>query len=205
MLVLVGTAVATAAALGKGTAGPAYNSLAVALSFGFILTPIVGSLGPISGAHVNPAVTLGLTAAGKFPWRDLPGYVTAQIVGAIIASMVVWAAYGHGAYYDSHLGAPSPVNGADGMQVFLVEALIAFILVLTVLFTATDNRARRRWRPDWRQLDPGPRQGEPGGRPGAGHVRQGGGRGEELRPVVALLSAMGVGVVLGFFLGFGRR
>ena len=140
MLVLVGTAVATAAALGKGTAGPAYNLLAVALSFGFILTPIVGALGPVSGAHVNPAVTLGLATAGKFPWRDLPGYVVAQVFGAIVASLVVWAAYGHGAYHDSHLGAPSPVNGADGWQVLLVEGLIAFILVLTVLFTATEAR-----------------------------------------------------------------
>ena len=140
MLVLVGTAVATAAALGKGTAGPAYNSLAVALSFGFILTPIVGALGPVSGAHVNPAVTLGLAVASKFPWRDLPGYVVAQILGAIVASLMVWAAYGHGAYFDSHLGAPAPVNGASGLQVLLVEALIAFILVFTVLFTATDDR-----------------------------------------------------------------
>ncbi|MGI4793343.1 MAG: MIP/aquaporin family protein [Janthinobacterium lividum] len=140
MLVLVGTAVATAAALGKGTAGPAYNSLAVALSFGFILTPIVGALGPVSGAHVNPAVTLGLAVAGKFPWRLLSGYVIAQTVGAIVAALAVWAIYGRGAYVDSHLGAPSPVNDAGSMQVLLAEALIAFILVLTVLFTATDPR-----------------------------------------------------------------
>ena len=140
MLVLVGTAVATAAALGKGTAGPAYTSLAVALSFGFILTPIVGALGPVSGAHVNPSVTLGLALAGKFPWRHLPGYVIAQTIGAIVAALAVWAIYGHGAYFDSHLGAPAPVNDAGSLQVLLAEALIAFILVLTVLFTATDPR-----------------------------------------------------------------
>jgi len=140
MLVLVGTAVATAAALGKGTAGPAYNSLAVALSFGVILTPIVGALGPVSGAHVNPAVSLGLALAGKFPWRHLPGYVIAQTLGAIVAALAVWAIYGHGAYFDSHLGAPAPVNDAGSFQVLLAEALIAFILVLTVLFTATDPR-----------------------------------------------------------------
>ena len=139
-LVLVGTAVATAAVLAKATAGPAYDSLAVALSFGLILIPIVGSIGQISGAHVNPAVTLRLAFAGKFPWKDLVFYWAAQLVGAIVASLAVWAAYGHGAYDTAHLGAPSPVNGASGMQVLLVEALIAFILVFTVLSTTTDRR-----------------------------------------------------------------
>ena len=140
LLVLVGTAVATAAVLGKGTAGPAYDSLSVALSFGLILIPIVGSLGQISGAHVNPAVTFGLAVAGKFPWKDVLPYWAAQLAGAIIAAVVVWAAYGHGAYADAHLGAPSPANGANALQVLLVEALIAFILVFTVISTTTDKR-----------------------------------------------------------------
>lgn len=140
LLVLVGTAVATAAVLGKGTAGPAYNSLAVALSFGLILIPIVGSLGQVSGAHVNPAVTFGLALAGKFPWPYVAPYWAAQLVGATVGAIVVWAAYGQGAYIDAHLGAPAPVNGASEMQVLLVEALIAFILVFTVISTTTDKR-----------------------------------------------------------------
>ena len=140
LLVLVGTAVATAAVLGKNTAGPAYNSLAVGLSFGLILIPIVGSIGQVSGAHVNPSVTLGLAVAGKFPWRFVLPYWAAQMIGAIVAAVVVWAAYGHGAYAVAHLGAPSPAHGADPLQVLLVEALIAFILVFTVISTATDPR-----------------------------------------------------------------
>ena len=140
LLVLVGTAVATAAVLGKGTAGPAYDSLAVALSFGLILIAIVGSIGQISGAHVNPAVTFGLAVAGKFAWRNVVPYWIAQLAGAIVAAVVVWAAYGHGAYATAHLGAPSPANGADALQVLLVEALIAFMLLFTVLSTTTDPR-----------------------------------------------------------------
>lgn len=140
LLVLVGTAVATAAVLGKNTAGPAYDSLAIALSFGLILIPIVGSLGQLSGAHVNPAVTLGLAVAGKFPWADVPAYMGAQLLGALGAALTVWAAYGHGAYSDAHLGAPAPVHGASALQVLLVEALIAFMLVLTVISTTTDKR-----------------------------------------------------------------
>lgn len=140
LLVLVGTAVVIAATQGKGTAGPAYNSLAVALSFGLILVAIVGAIGQISGAHVNPAVTLGLACVNRFPWRYVPIYMVAQIIGAIIASLAVWAAFGHGAYTDAHLGLPAPAHGASNLQVLLVEGLIAFMLVLTVIATATDPR-----------------------------------------------------------------
>ncbi len=139
MLVLVGTPVAAAAELGKTTAGPAYDSLAIALSSGLILIPIVGSLGPVSGAHVTPAVTFGLAIAKKFPRRYVSADMAAQLLGAVLAFIAVWAAYGHGAYA-VHLGAPAPSNGATWLQVLLVEALIAFSLVFTVLATAIDPR-----------------------------------------------------------------
>ena len=92
LLVLVGTAVATAAVQGKGTAGPAYNSFAVAMSFGLILVAIVGAFEQVSGAHVNPAVTLGLAVSGRFPWRCVLPYWSAQLLGAIVAALAVWAA-----------------------------------------------------------------------------------------------------------------
>jgi glycerol uptake facilitator-like aquaporin len=86
MLVFAGTAVATAAALALSIAGAPYNSLAVALAFGLILTALVSALGPVSGAHLNPAVTLGLASTGKFPWHYVPAYLGAQVGGAILAS-----------------------------------------------------------------------------------------------------------------------
>ncbi len=137
LLVLVGTAVASAAALGKNTAGPAYNSLAIALSFGLILMPIVASIGQISGAHVNPAVTIALAVVRKFPGRYVPAYIVAQMVGAIIASLVIWGAYGKTGYA-VHLGAPA--HGAAYLQVLLTEALIAFMLMFTIIAVATDPR-----------------------------------------------------------------
>jgi MIP family channel proteins len=141
LLVLVGTAVATAASLGKNTAGPAYDSLAIALSFGLVLVAIVAALGQVSGAHVNPAVTIGLAVTGKFPWRYVPAYIVAQIVGALVAALAVWGAYGQQAYDKAHLGTPTPAHGASDLQVVLVEALIAFLLVFTVMAVATDKRA----------------------------------------------------------------
>lgn len=139
-LTLIGTAVATAAVLGKNTAGPSYDSLAIALAFGLVLVAIVAALGQVSGAHVNPAVTVGLAVVGKFPWRYVPAYIVAQIVGSIVAALAVWGAYGQRAYSVAHLGAPSPVHGSTDLQGFLVEALIAFLLVFVVMAVATDPR-----------------------------------------------------------------
>jgi len=140
LLVLVGTAVATAATLGKNTAGPAYDSLAIALSFGLVLAALVTALGPTSGAHVNPAVTVSLAVTGRFPWRYVPAYLIAQLGGAVLAALAVWGAYGQRAYTVAHLGTPAPVHGATDLQGFLVEALIAFLLVFVVTAVSTDPR-----------------------------------------------------------------
>ncbi len=140
LLVLIGTAVACAAVLGQETAGPPYDSLAIALSFGLVLTAIVAGLGQVSGAHVNPAVTLGLATVGKFPWRLVPSYIIAQLVGALLAALAVWGAYGDRARELANLGAPALVPEATAPQGFLVEALIAFLLVFVVVAVATDPR-----------------------------------------------------------------
>lgn len=139
-LVLIGTGVACAAILGQETAGPPYDSLAIALSFGLVLVAIVAGLGQVSGAHVNPAVTLGLAAAGKFPWRYVPGYLIAQLSGGVLAALAVWVAYGDRARDVANLGATAPVPEATALQGLFVEGLIAFLLVFTVVAVATDPR-----------------------------------------------------------------
>ncbi len=92
VLVLVGTAVAVAAILGRQIAGSPYDSLAIALAFGLVLVALVGALGHTSGCHLNPAVTLGLASIGKFPWRYVPVYIAAQMVGAVLAGFALWGA-----------------------------------------------------------------------------------------------------------------
>ena len=142
ILIFTGCAVATAAILQSSTAGPlSYNSLAVALAFGLALTVVVAAIGHVSGAHVNPAVTLGLAATNKFPWPYVPIYIGAQLLGAILGAMAVWITYGQTAREFAELAATFPVEGVGDLRAFLVEVLVTFILVFVVISVATDERA----------------------------------------------------------------
>jgi MIP family channel proteins len=138
ILVFGGTAVAVAAILSRPTAGGAYGSLAIALAFGLALAIVVASIGHVSGAHVNPAVTLGMAATGKFPCI----YIAAQLVGAVLAALATWLTFGGaGARSEASLAATYPAQGVGDLQAFIVEILITFILVFVVMAVATDERA----------------------------------------------------------------
>lgn len=141
ILVFGGTAVAVGAILARPTAGGPYDSLAVALAFGLALAAVVAALGHVSGAHVNPAVTLGMASAGKFPWKYAPHYIGAQIVGAALGALATWLTFGGPARSEASLAATYPARGVGDLQAFLVEVLITFILVFVVMSVATDERA----------------------------------------------------------------
>jgi MIP family channel proteins len=141
ILVFGGTAVAVAAILSRPTAGGAYGSLAIALAFGLALAVVVAAIGHVSGAHVNPAVTLGMAATGKFPWNYAPIYIAAQLLGAVLAAQATWITFGDAARSEAKLAATYPAQGVGDLQAFLVEILITFILVFVVMAVATDERA----------------------------------------------------------------
>ncbi len=142
ILIFTGCAVAVAALLQVSTAGPLfYDSLAVALAFGLALTIVVAAIGHVSGAHVNPAVTLGLAATNKFPWQYVPIYVGAQLAGAILGAIAVWITYGEAGREIASVAATFPVDGVGDIRAFLVEVLVTFILVFVVISVATDDRA----------------------------------------------------------------
>jgi len=142
VLVFGGTAVAVGAILSRPTAGAAYDSLAVALAFGLALAAVVAAVGHVSGAHVNPAVTLGMAVTGKFPWQYTPHYVGAQLVGAVLAALATWVTFGGaGARGEAKLAATYPAQGVGDLQAFIVEIFVTFILVFVVMAVATDQRA----------------------------------------------------------------
>ncbi len=143
VLVLAITSAAVAAALSRPVAGAPYGSLAVPVAGGLALAIAVASLGHISGAHLNPAVTLGLAVNRHFPWACAPGYVIAQVAGATAAAAVTWGLYGNQARSAARLGATVPAAGVSAGRVVAAEAAVTFVLVLVVVAVATDSRVPR--------------------------------------------------------------
>jgi MIP family channel proteins len=142
ILIFTGCAVAVAAILGRSTAGPGiYDSLAVALAFGLALVAIVAAIGHISGAHVNPAVTLALAATKKFAWQYVPIYIGAQLVGALLGAIAVWIIYGDASRELANVAATFPAEGVGDLRALVAEILVTFILVFVIISVATDDRA----------------------------------------------------------------
>ena len=89
---LLGTFVLVVAGTGAIVVNQATGALGhagVALTFGLVVMALIHTLGDISGAHLNPAVTLGFAAGGRFSWTRVPGYIIAQLAGALAASAFI--------------------------------------------------------------------------------------------------------------------
>ncbi len=92
LLVLLGDGVVAGVLLNKSKA---QNSGWIVITTGWAMAVAMAvyAVGRVSGAHLNPAVTVGLAVAGKFAWADVPGYIAAQFVGAFLGALLVWLAY----------------------------------------------------------------------------------------------------------------
>jgi len=121
---------------GAGILAPAAQGTIIpALAHGFALFLAISVLGRVSGAHVNPAVTLSLASVGRFLWAQVPVYIIAQFVGAIVAAFGVEALYGKNASI-----APTIAAGVGGGTAFGAEAIGAMFLVVAVVAAAADPR-----------------------------------------------------------------
>jgi aquaporin Z len=125
-------------ALGIGFAG-------VALAFGLAVLTMAYALGPISGGHFNPAVTIGLWAGGRFPGRDVAAYVAAQVAGALVAGAVLYAIASGAPGFDPLAGFASNGYGAHspGHYGLASAALCEIVLTggfLVVIMGSTDPR-----------------------------------------------------------------
>ena len=122
----------------------------VSLAFGLTVLTMAFALGPISGGHFNPAVTLGLAAGGRFAWKDAPGYIVAQVVGAILAALVLYTIASGKAGYAGGLasngfGEHSP--GGYSMTSALWTEIVMTFGFLIVILGATAKRASPGFAP----------------------------------------------------------
>ena len=108
---------------------------AVALAFGLVVAIMVYAFGHISGAHFNPAVSIGFAVGRHLPWPRVASYAGAQIVGAIAGALLLRATLGSAA----DLGVTRP-SGSD-LQAFVWEVILTFFLMLVITAVATDIRA----------------------------------------------------------------
>ena len=132
---LVGTF--TLVFIGAGAGALAVGGLVgVALAHALALVVIVYAWGSISGAHVNPAVTLGLALAGRFPWIGAVRYWIAQLLGAAAAGFLLRALIGT----EGNLGMTLPAPSVSTWQAIVVEAVLTFFLVTAVFGSAVANR-----------------------------------------------------------------
>jgi aquaporin Z len=122
--------------------------LGVSLAFGLTVLGCAYALGPVSGCHLNPAVTLGLCAGKRFAWKDAPGYIIAQLVGAVLASAVlVVLLKGRPEGYDPSVGGLAANGFGDhspghyGMMTALLAEVVLTFIFLTVILGSTSKRA----------------------------------------------------------------
>jgi aquaporin Z len=103
----------------------------ISLTFGFIVMAMIYAVGDVSGAHLNPAVTIGFYVAGRFPGRCVMPYVAGQLAGAVAASVALLMLFGN----HESLGATLPIGTA--WQSFGLEAVLSAILMFVILCVST--------------------------------------------------------------------
>jgi len=116
--------------------GGAITHVGVALTFGLVVLAMIYTLGEVSGAHLNPAVTLGFCAAGRMPWGEALPYVASQCAGAFAASGLLRVLFPQ----DATLGATLPAGAA--MQSCILEVVLTAILMFVILNVSTGAKEK---------------------------------------------------------------
>ncbi len=116
--------------------GGAVSHVGIALSFGLIIMAMIYTLGDVSGAHFNPAVTIGFAVARRFEWREVAPYIVAQVAGAVTASALLKGIFPA----NRTLGATLPA-GSSG-QSFVLEFVLTALLMFVILNVSTGAKEK---------------------------------------------------------------
>jgi len=116
--------------------GGMVTNAGIALTFGLIVMCMIYALGDISGAHLNPAVSVAFTIAGRFPAKKLMPYIISQLAGATLASLILKALFPGSKF----LGATLPSGSV--LQSFILEGILSFLLMLVILIVSGGSKER---------------------------------------------------------------
>ena len=152
----IGTFWIVFAGCGSAVLGAAFPQLGigvygVSMAFGLTVVTMLYAIGHVSGGHLNPAVSVGLMIAKRFPASEVPGYIAAQVVGAILGAGVLYliasgrAGFVPGGFASNGYGEHSP-GGYSLLAGFCSEAVLTFMFLLIIL-GATDSRAPQGFAP----------------------------------------------------------
>ena len=137
---LLGTFLLTLVAAGPDTisaaTGVTISQPAAVVAPGLLVMSLIYTMGDVSGAHINPVVTLAFAIRDDFPWKRVPGYWMSQFIGAICAALLLRALFGN----VGHLGATRPAPGLSPIVPLVMEIALTCLLVTVILGTAHETR-----------------------------------------------------------------
>lgn len=140
VLVLMGCGSAVFAGNAAGAVGAGVGTLGVALAFGLAVVAMAYAIGGISGAHINPAVTLGVFLTGRMSGKEAGGYMVAQVIGAIIGSAIIYLLVSTGSHNGPTATGANSFTEGQMLQAFIVEMVFTFIFVLVVLGVTSETK-----------------------------------------------------------------
>jgi glycerol uptake facilitator protein len=134
------------AALTAGNGKIDYAALGfISLAFGIVIASVIYGFGVVSGAHINPAVTVALAVTKRFAWGDVLPYLLAQLAGAVGGALVIVGMFGSGAADLGGIGSTTVSAGVSIEAGILAEAVGTFLLMFTIMAVAVNPRAPKGW------------------------------------------------------------
>lgn len=116
--------------------GGSITHVGVAITWGLVVMAMIYAFGEISGAHFNPAVTIGFAVAKTFSWKAVPMYIVFQIIGAFLAILMLWLLFPE----SESFGHTYPIEGFEPYKAFIFELLLTFFLMLVIINVSTGSK-----------------------------------------------------------------